>query len=130
MFAFGHGLSYTTFNISNLRLSSPKIAASDSLTVKVTVKNTGKRAGSEVVQLYIHDDKASVDRPYKELKGFKKVYLEPGQSADVAITIGLDALSFYDEAAHQWKAESGTFTVLVGNASDNLTLRKSFELKR
>lgn len=130
LFAFGHGLSYTTFNISNLRLSSPKIAASDSLTVKVTVKNTGKRAGSEVVQLYIHDDKASVDRPYKELKGFKKVYLEPGQSADVAITIGLDALSFYDEAAHQWKAEPGTFTVLVGNASDNLTLRKSFELKR
>ena len=129
LFAFGHGLSYTSFNISNLRLSNLKITPSDSLTVTVTVKNTGKRAGAEVVQLYIHDDKASIDRPYKELKGFRKVFLRPGESRDVAITIGRDALSFYDEAAHQWKAEPGAFTVLVGNASDNLKLKKQFELK-
>ena len=87
LFAFGHGLSYSSFNISNLRLSKSAMTANDSLTVTVSVKNTGKRAGAEVVQLYIHDDKASVDRPYKELKGFKKIYLEPGQSADVAIAI-------------------------------------------
>ena len=129
LFAFGHGLSYSSFNISNLRLSKSAMTANDSLTVTVSVKNTGKRAGAEVVQLYIHDDKASVDRPYKELKGFKKIYLEPGQSADVAITIGRDALSFYDEATGQWKAEPGSFTALVGNASDNLKLSKSFELK-
>lgn len=128
LFAFGHGLSYTTFNLSNLRLSANDISSNDSLTVTVNVKNTGKRAGAEVVQLYIHDDKASVDRPYKELKGFDKVYLQPGESKDVTITIGKDALSFYDESAHQWKAEPGVFTVLVGNASDNLKLKKRFSL--
>lgn len=130
LFAFGHGLSYTSFSLSNLRLSSPAVASGDSLTATVTVKNTGKRAGAEVVQLYIHDDKASVDRPFKELKGFRKVFLEPGQSRDVSITIGTDALSFYDEDTHQWKAEPGTFTALVGNASDNLKLRKAFSLKQ
>lgn len=129
LFAFGHGLSYTSFNISNLRLSSPAITANDSLKVTVSVKNTGKQAGAEVVQLYIHDDKASVDRPYKELKGFSKVFLQPGETKDVTITIGRDALSFYDEASSQWKAEQGSFTALVGNASDNLKLKKSFTLK-
>lgn len=129
LFAFGHGLSYTTFNISNLRLSANNISSNDSLTVTVNVKNIGKLAGAEVVQLYIHDDKASVDRPYKELKGFDKVYLQPGESKDATITIGKDALSFYDENAHQWKAEPGSFTVLVGNASDNLKLKKTFILK-
>lgn len=105
------------------------MTANDSLTVTVNVKNTGKRAGAEVVQLYIHDDACTVDRPYKELKGFAKVCLQPGESRDVALTIGRDALSFYDEATKQWKAEPGSFTVLVGNASDNLKLKKSFTLK-
>ena len=129
LFAFGHGLSYTTFKLSNLSLSSAAITANDTLRVKVSVTNTGKRAGAEVVQLYIHDDKASVDRPYKELKGFRKVFLQPGETKDVEMTIAKDALSFYDETTAAWKAEPGTFTVLVGNASDNLTLRKGFTLK-
>ncbi len=129
LFAFGHGLSYTTFTLSGLRLSSPTITSGDSLTATVVVSNTGKRAGAETVQLYVHDDKASVDRPYKELKGFSKIYLQPGESREVSITIGRDALSFYDEASQQWKAEPGRFTLLVGNASDNLKLRKQFELK-
>lgn len=129
LFAFGHGLSYTTFNMSNLRLSDGSMTANDSLTVTVNVKNTGKRAGAEVVQLYVHDDASTVDRPYKELKGFAKVCLQPGESKDIALTIGRDALSFYDEATKQWKAEPGSFTVLVGNASDNLKLKKSFVLK-
>lgn len=129
LFAFGHGLSYTTFSLSNLRLSSSAITTGDSLSATVTVRNTGRRAGAEVVQLYIHDSKASVDRPYKELKGFRKVFLEPGQSKDVTITIGRDALSFYDETSHNWKAEPGEFNVLVGNGSDNLRLNKAFVLK-
>ena len=129
LFAFGHGLSYTTFKLSNLSLSSAAITANDTLRVKVSVTNTGKRAGAEVVQLYIHDNKASVDRPYKELKGFRKVFLQPGETKDVEMTIAKDALSFYDETTAAWKAEPGTFTVLVGNASDNLTLRKGFTLK-
>ncbi len=129
LFAFGHGLSYTTFALSNLRLSSPTISQDDSLTVTVTVKNTGKRAGAEVVQLYIHDDKASVDRPYKELKGFGKVALAPGEQRDVNIKVGRRAFSFYDEARQEWRSEPGKFTLLVGNASDNLRLKTSLTLK-
>ncbi len=129
VFAFGHGLSYTTFSISNLRLSSSTMNADGSITATVSVKNTGNRAGAEVVQLYINDAKASVERPYKELKGFQKVYLQPGESKDVNITINRQSLSFFDEAAHDWKAEPGDFTVLVGNASDNVPLKAKFKLQ-
>ena len=129
LFAFGHGLSYTQFAISNLRADKTSMDANGNITFTVTVKNTGKRAGSEIVQLYVHDVKASVDRPYKELKGFQKVSLQPGESKDVSITIDKDALSFYDEATSAWKAEAGQFEALVGNASDNLKLKKAFELK-
>lgn len=129
MWAFGHGLSYTTFSLNNLRLSKQTITGNDSLTATVKVKNTGKRAGAEVVQLYVNDNASSVDRPYKELKGFQKVELQPGEERDVSITIGRDALSFYDEASHAWKAEPGKFTILVGNASDNLKLRQTVTLK-
>lgn len=128
-FAFGHGLSYTTFAISNLRTSAKSMQSDGTLTFTVNVKNTGKREGSEVVQLYIHDVKSSVDRPYKELKGFAKVNLKPGESRDVEITIDKRALSFYDELSHDWKAEPGKFEALVGNASDNLSLKTAFELK-
>ena len=128
-FAFGHGLSYTQFVISNLRANNNSLTSEGNITFTVNVKNIGKRAGAETVQLYIHDVKASVDRPYKELKGFQKVYLEPGESIDVNITIDKTALSFYDEATASWKAEAGQFEALVGNASDNLKLKKTFELK-
>ena len=93
------------------------------------MKNTGAKAGAETVQLYIHDRKASVDRPVKELKGFSKVWLEPGESKDVTIVIDNSALSFYDEAQAQWRSENGVFEAWVGNASDNLKLKKAFELK-
>ena len=129
-FAFGHGLSYTQFEISNLRSDKPQITQDDSITFTVNVKNTGKRAGSEVVQLYIHDVKSSVDRPEKELKGFQKVYLQPGENRDVSITVNKEALSFYDESSASWKAEAGKFEALVGNTSDNLKLKKVFELKK
>lgn len=128
-FAFGHGLSYTQFAISNLRADKQQMNADGSITFTVDVKNVGKRAGAETVQLYIHDVKASVDRPEKELKGFQKIFLNPGESKQVSITIQKDALSFYDEASANWKAEPGTFEAWVGNAADNLKLKKSFELK-
>ena len=129
VFAFGHGLSYTQFAISKLRADKTTMTATDSITFTVQVKNVGQRAGSETVQLYVHDVKASVDRPLKELKGFCKVSLKPGESKDVTITLGKDALSFYDEATAAWKAEVGQFEAWVGNASDNLKLKKTFELK-
>lgn len=129
LFAFGHGLSYTTFGLSNLRTDKSEMTRDGKITFTVTVSNTGKRAGAETVQLYIHDAKSSVDRPYKELKGFAKVYLQPGESKDVSICIANDALSFYDEAAGEWKSEDGKFEALVGDASDNLKLKKTFTLK-
>ncbi len=128
-FAFGHGLSYTTFAVTDLRADKPSMTKDGSITFTVNVKNTGNRAGAETVQLYIHDVQSTVDRPYKELKGFSKVYLQPGESKDVTITVNNDALSFYDEAAGAWKSEPGKFEALVGNASDNLKLKKAFELK-
>lgn len=128
LFAFGHGLSYTTFKLSNVRTDKTELTADGTLAVTVTVTNTGSRAGAEVVQLYVGDEKSSLPRPLKELKGFAKVYLEPGESRDVTITIGRDALSFYDDRAGEWTAEPGTFTIHVGTASDKITARKLFRL--
>jgi beta-glucosidase len=122
LFAFGHGLSYTTFKLGKPTLNSPT-----SFTVSVT--NTGNMAGSETIQLYISDKHASVDRPVKELKAFQKVFLQPGETRDVRLTIGREALSFYDEASSQWKAEPGKFEALIGTASDQISGRCEFELK-
>ena len=128
-FAFGHGLSYTTFSISNLRLSSKEMTRDGKLTFTVTVKNTGTRRGAETVQLYIKDIKSTIDRPVKELKGFKKIWLDAGEQQDVDITIDNSALAYYDEATNAWKSDNGEFEALIGNASDNTTLKGRFALK-
>lgn len=129
LFAFGHGESYTSFRIGKAKASAASITTADSLSFTVSVTNTGKMAGSETVQLYIHDCESSLPRPYKELKGFKKVYLQPGETKEVTITIGNDALSFYDDKAASWTTESGQFEALVGNASDNIVSKVAFTLK-
>lgn len=129
LFSFGHGLSYTTFKIGKVSADKKEVSQDGQITFTVNVQNTGKRAGAEVVQLYISDLKASVDRPAKELKGFKKVYLQPGESKDVSISIRKDALSFYDETIHSWKAEAGEFEALVGNAADNICSKVKFTLR-
>ncbi|HYM94085.1 MAG TPA: glycoside hydrolase family 3 N-terminal domain-containing protein [Chitinophagaceae bacterium] len=118
LFAFGYGLSYTTFAYSNLRLSSETMKKNGMATVSVDVKNTGNRKGAEVVQMYIRDDYSSVTRPVKELKGFKKIWLDPGQSQTVSFSITPDLLSFYDKNM-KWIIEPGDFTIMVGTASDN-----------
>ena len=129
LFAFGHGLSYTTFKLGKPVANKQQLLASEQISFTVNVANTGSRAGAETVQLYVSDKKASVDRPVKELKAFQKVYLQPGESRDVTLTIGRDALSFYDEVKGQWTAEPGQFEALIGTASDRLTGKCSFELK-
>lgn len=120
-YAFGHGLSYTTFEISNLRTDKECFGDDDVLTVCVDVKNTGSRAGKEVVQLYVADKNGTSDRPLKELKGFAKVSLEPGETKTVSITIDARALSYYDENLQDWYASSGTYELLAGDAIDNIT---------
>ena len=129
LFAFGHGESYTSFKIGKAKASAASITTADSLSFTVSVTNTGKVAGSETVQLYIHDCESSLPRPYKELKGFRKVYLQPGETKEVTITIGNDALSFYDDKTASWTAEPGQFEALVGNASDNIVSKVAFTLK-
>ena len=128
-FAFGHGLSYTTFKLGKAVADKKVMTPDDTISFTVSVTNTGKRAGAEVVQLYISDLKSSLPRPIKELKGFQKVFLQPGETQDVTITINKDALSFYDDATSAWKAEAGDFEALIGTASDNLTQKVKFTLK-
>ena len=128
LFAFGHGLSYTTFRLGKATADKSSMQQGGSITFTVPVTNTGDRAGSETVQLYIHDVKSSVERPVKELKAFQKVYLQPGETRNVTLTIGTDALSFYDEQAGQWRAEAGDFDALIGTASDQLPMRVRFTL--
>ena len=117
LFPFGYGLSYTTFEISNLRADKREMTADGKLTVTVDVMNTGSVAGAEVLQLYISDSKSSQPRPVKELKGFKKVSLAPGEKQQVDFTIDRSALSFYDETTGDWTAEPGEFVVTVNNSS-------------
>ena len=128
VFAFGHGMSYTTFKIGKATADKAKLAQGDSITFTISVENTGTKAGAEVVQLYVRDCKSSLVRPYKELKAFKKVYLKPGEVKEVKLTIGTDALSFFDDKAHKWTAEPGDFEALIGNSSDNLKQKVKFVL--
>ncbi|WP_206025954.1 glycoside hydrolase family 3 C-terminal domain-containing protein [Hymenobacter metallicola] len=117
-FAFGHGLSYTTFKYDQLSVTPGKQSA----TVKLRVTNTGKTAGAEVVQVYVHDDQAAVKRPEKELKGFDKVFLKPGESKTVTVNLDSNAFQYYDEAKKQWVLEPGKFDVLVGSSSRDIRL--------
>lgn len=129
LFAFGHGLSYTSFAYSKPSIDRTTIASGDSVTVRLTVKNTGTRAGQETVQLYIADLRSSLPRPVKELKDFRKVSLQPGESADVAFTIGADALSYFNPDSHEWVAEPGKFEAIIGASSADIRGRVAFTLK-
>lgn len=126
LYAFGHGLSYTSFKYGGLAVKHPRIAADGSQEVSVTVTNTGKRAGTEVVQLYVRDDVASVTRPVKLLRGFERVQLAPGQSKTVTFKLGFEDLALYD-AAMKRVVEPGSFTVFAGGNSVD-TLEAKFEV--
>jgi beta-glucosidase len=122
LFPFGFGLSYTTFDYSDLRIEPAAIAPNGTATVRCTVKNTGARLGDEVVQLYIRDVLASMARPVMELKGFRRIRLEPGASSEVTFTLGPDALRMLDPAM-KWIVEPGAFRVMVGASSKDIRLR-------
>lgn len=128
-FPFGYGLSYTTFGYGKATIDRKKGTADDIFTVTVLVTNTGDRAGSEVVQLYISDLKSSLPRPVKELKGFAKVRLEPGQTENVTFEIGRDALSFFDDKTHAWVVEPGRFEAIIGASSADIRSKVSFEIE-
>lgn len=122
-YAFGHGLSYTDFNIGKPSLSNSSYDGRETITVTVPVKNIGDREGAEVVQLYVRDNKSSVVRPDKELKAFNKVNLMPGESKDVILSLDPSSFAFYDPADKMWTIEPGKFELLIGNSSDNIIYR-------
>lgn len=126
-FPFGYGLSYTTFNYDNLKLSKQKIKASETIEVTMTLTNTGKFAGEEVVQLYLQDKFGSVVRPVKELKDFQKVKLEAGESKTLTFIIDNEKLSFYNQAL-EFKSEPGEFNLMIGSSSADIYLTSTFEL--
>lgn len=124
-FAFGHGLSYTSFLFENLQLTK---GDNQSVIATVTVRNTGNRPGAEVMQLYVRDVDSSVERPEKELKGFQKVFLQPGESKDIIITLTVDAFRYFDEKKMEWVLEPGKFQIMAGSSSRDIRLTKEIEL--
>jgi beta-glucosidase len=130
LFSFGHGLSYTTFKYSGLKLSADKIKANGKVNISVEVTNTGKRAGDEVVQLYVHQVKSSVKRPAKELRGFQRIRLQPGETKAVTFTLPAEKLAFWDEKTHGFVVEPGAFDVMMGASSADIRLKDQVEVIR
>lgn len=129
LFPFGHGLSYTAFKYGKAVVNKKVIGKDEVLIVTVPITNIGSREGAEVVQLYVSDLKASLPRPVKELKGFSKVKLLPGETKEVVFTIEKDALSFFDTVRHEWVAESGKFEAIVAASATDIKSKVIFELK-
>lgn len=127
LYPFGFGLSYTDFSISKPSISSGKLKDGKSVKITMNVENTGNMDGAEVVQLYIKENSPSVLRPEKELKGFRKVYLAPGESEEIEFEINCDDLSFWDETGHCWKTNPGEYTIMIGNSSRNISYRIPLE---
>ncbi len=120
LFPFGHGLSYTTFEYSDMRLSSEDIKAGETINVTVKIRNTGDREGKETVQLYVRDVVSRVIRPFKELKGFSKLHLAPNEEKEVRFVLGKEAFSYYNTCLKKWHIESGVFEILVGASSRDI----------
>lgn len=129
LFALGHGLSYTSFELSDITQSGREIPAGGDLFVTVTVTNTGQRAGSEVVQLYIHDIKTKLPKPDKTLQGFQRVTLQPGESKEVSFPVNESSVLFYDEESEGWIAEPGFYVAYIGTSMNNTPLKVRFHLK-
>lgn len=129
LFSFGHGLSYTTFAYGKAVADKKVMGQDETLTITLPVTNTGCREGSEVIQLYISDLKSSLPRPVKELKGFSKIKLAPGETREVTFTIGKEALSFFDDTRHEWVAEPGKFEAWIGASSTDIRNKVAFKLK-
>ena len=128
LYPFGHGLSYTDFKYSNLKISDRKIHKDQSLLITFTVQNTGEWSGSEVVQLYLKDNQSSVERPLQELKGFSKFNLDPGEKKEVTLELPPESMEFWDPGTRSWTSEEGKFTINIGSSSRDIRLKGEFKL--
>jgi beta-glucosidase len=129
LFPFGHGLSYTRFGYSNLQITPKQVPADGKVSISVEVRNIGERAGDEVVQLYVHDVACSVKRPVKELRGFERIHLKPGEKRTMTFELPGEKLSFYDVKQHRFVTEPGAFDVLVGSSSADISVRGRFTVQ-
>ncbi|MBC2596117.1 glycoside hydrolase family 3 C-terminal domain-containing protein [Ruficoccus amylovorans] len=129
LFPFGHGLSYTTFDIGEIALSQASLKADGTVEVHIQVANTGNRAGEEVVQLYVHDPKPRVDKPVRQLKGFRKVALKPGEMKTVVLMLSPRDLAYFDADGKQWRADAGSYEIQVGTSSRSIRRIVTLELE-
>ena len=129
LFPFGHGLSYTTFAYGKATVNKKVMKIDEQIAITVLITNTGKRIGSEIVQLYISDLKSSLPRPVKELKGFSKIQLAPGETQEVTFLIDKQALSFFNDSRHEWVAEPGKFEAQIAASATDIKSKVTFELE-
>ena len=128
LYAFGHGLSYTTFAYTRLRTSARTLAANGTVMVRVDVKNTGQRAGDEVVQLYVRHLKSKVERPKRDLRGFKRIRLNPGETRTVSFPVAATSLAYWNAATAAWEVENDAVAIEVGASSADIRLRKTIQV--
>ncbi len=128
LFAFGHGLSYTSFDYSNMKISSPKVASSGTVQIQIDVKNAGQRAGDEVVQLYVHNRDSKEVQPKEQLQGFERISLKPGETRTVRFSMPVEQFAYWGTDKHEFVINPGTFEVMVGSASDDIRQKGSFEV--
>jgi beta-glucosidase len=128
LYPFGHGLSYTSFAYSNMRLSSQRVASKDTILVSIDVANSGAHAGDEVVQLYVQHVGSAVPRPIKDLRGYARVHLQPGEKRTVALPVAVSSLAYWNEATHGWTVEPEDIRVLVGASSTDIRQQATFSV--
>jgi beta-glucosidase len=128
LFPFGHGLSYTRFDYGEMKLSKSKLSPGQKVGVEVKVKNVGDKAGDEVVQMYVREEHPAVDRPLKQLAGFQRITLQPGEEKLVRLDLSYDFLAFYDEPSKAMKVNPGSFRVMVGASSEDIRQQASIDV--
>jgi beta-glucosidase len=128
LYPFGYGLSYTSFAYSNLRVSSNKLKTQGEISVSVDIRNTGKRAGDEVVQLYVKHLNSRVERPIKDLRGFKRVTVKPNETKTGTIPLKAETLAYWDKDQHRFVVESGKIGIMMGSSSPDIKLEKNVEV--
>ena len=130
LFPFGFGLSYTKFDYSNFKLVEGKDQKDPTVTVQFEITNTGPKDGAEIAQIYVHQEHASLPRPEKELKGFRKVFLKAGEKQTVSIPLDRNAFAYYDPEKHGWLAEKGDFKIIVASSSKDSRLQSNYKLSQ
>ena len=130
LYPFGHGLSYTNFEYSDIKLSADKIGKDENIEISCTIKNTGKYKGDEVVQFYLQDMEASVKVPIRQLKRFKRITLKPGEKKTVTFSLPASELSFYDIETNDFIVEPGGFEIQIGSSSQDIRLSEKFRVEK